>query len=51
MLADSCVNSSGRGYHVKYAEQGLEYMSLCTVVQRIWDMKCTIILVLEPLEV
>ena len=50
MFTDSCGNTSGRGYLVKEAEQELKYKSFFTVVQRIWNMKCTIILVLAPLE-
>ena len=46
MLTDNCGHFSGQGHHVKETEQELKYMSLCTVVQRVWTMKCMIILVL-----
>jgi hypothetical protein len=34
------------GISCKKAEQEIEYNSLCTVVQRVWNIKCVIILVL-----
>jgi len=46
MLTHNCGNTSGQGHHVKEAEHELKYKSLCTAVQRMWTIKCFIILIL-----
>jgi hypothetical protein len=43
MYTDRCGNIRGRKCRVKGSGKEVKYKSLCTQIQRMWNMKCMII--------
>jgi len=47
MHAVSCGHTNGHKCHTKCTEKKLKYESLCIEIQHMWNMKCTIITVIN----